>query len=661
MRSLILLLLPSIASAALTASFTQDEKSITTEARLPSLSVEAEASPAQGLPPGAFTSTWSGKIVIEKRARLYFSFQGKGDAILKVGGEEALNLKGDLTTEKSKRLRLNPGEHEIEITYASLPDGSGSFRLMWEGSNTFPLEPVPSTVFTKSDAPLDPAHLIASHNCTKCHAADFGKSAMPELGHTAPDLTRIGDRASAEWLTRWIAEPDKLKPTTTMPAMVDHTKPEGAQAAADLGAYLATLKSVEPGPAPDKALAQDGGAHFHNLGCIACHTKPGQNEPDFDQSRIPLNNVATKYRGDSLVKFLKQPNAHHEAIKMPNFRLSDPEANSLAAFLTNESTGRHTPDPSEFAPGDATRGKALAASLNCASCHQGLTESTSKAPAFSDLKNWSSKGCLGPDDERGKAPRVLLNQKEKEALIAVAPTVSEKLRFDTPAAYATRQTKALRCDACHANDGVPSMLTGNHADTKSLVAHIEGHSEKLEQSRPPLTHMGAMLQTPYLEKMLLGTAEPRPRPWLDMRMPAFPLHAKSLAHGLAAQHGLAPSTPSKEAPAADKIAIGKDLAGMTGYACVTCHAIGEAPALAAFEVQGINFALAHQRLRPGYFHQWMQNPTRMVADTKMPKYTNDDGSGLRPDILEGDSAKQFEAIRAYLQTVSKKTTQPTKD
>ncbi|MDB4452383.1 hypothetical protein N9129_04155, partial [Akkermansiaceae bacterium] len=107
--------------------------------------------------------------------------------------------------------------------------------------------------------------------------------------------------------------------------------------------------------------------------------------------------------------------------------------------------------------------------------------------------------------------------------------------------------------------------------------------------------------------------------------------------------------------------IGKDLAGMTGYACVTCHAIGEAPALAAFEVLGINFALAHQRLRPGYFHQWMQNPTRMVADTKMPKYTNDDGSGLRPDILEGDSAKQFEAIRAYLQTVSKKTTQPTKD
>ena len=93
---------------------------------------------------------------------------------------------------------------------------------------------------------------------------------------------------------------------------------------------------------------------------------------------------------------------------------------------------------------------------------------------------------------------------------------------------------------------------------------------------------------------------------------------------------------------------------ITGYACVTCHAIGETPALAAFEVQGINFGLAHQRLRPDYFHQWMQSPIRVISDTKMPKYTNDDGSGLRPNLLGGDSAKQFEAIRAYLQTISSK-------
>ena len=86
---------------------------------------------------------------------------------------------------------------------------------------------------------------------------------------------------------------------------------------------------------------------------------------------------------------------------------------------------------------------------------------------------------------------------------------------------------------------------------------------------------------------------------------------------------------------------------------MTCHAINEKPAVAAFEIKGINFGITHERLRSEYFHQWMFNPARLVPDTKMPRYTNpDDGTGLRPDILEGDSYKQFEAIRQYIQSVS---------
>jgi len=247
LRSLIFLLLPSLATASLTASFTQGEKTTSTQAALPSLYVEADSPPAPGLPPGAFNSTWTGTLVIEKRARLSFSFEGQGDATLKIAGDEILTLSGDLSAEPSKRLRLNPGEHEVEITYASLPDGSGSFRLMWAGRRSFPREPIPATAFSSKDSLIDPAHLIASQNCTKCHTADFGKSAMPELSHTAPDLTNIGDRASEEWLIRWIAEPDKLKPSTTMPAMVDHTTPEGAQAAADL-ADLLTVARRKRGP-----------------------------------------------------------------------------------------------------------------------------------------------------------------------------------------------------------------------------------------------------------------------------------------------------------------------------------------------------------------------------------------------------------------------------
>jgi len=422
-----------------------------------------------------------------------------------------------------------------------------------------------------------------------------------------------------------------------MPAMVDHTKPEGAQAAADIAAYLASLKTeTKSSPLPDAKLAQDGGAHFHNLGCAACHTRPEVSEPDFDKLRIPLNNVAAKFKNGDIVEFLKNPAQHHAAIKMPNFGLSDQEAQAIAAYLIKDSTGRHTPDPSEFPPGTAVEGKKQVAALNCAACHTGLPASTTKAPDFSALKDWS-QGCKGS--------RVQLSKEEQAAL---KPDLLPHLKYDTSASYAHRQIDALRCNSCHEHDGKASLISQVHTESKSLIAHIKGHAEKMEQSRPPLTHMGAMLHSSFSEKMLAQNS--RVRPWLDMRMPAFPLHAKALAKGLAHQHGLSVSTPRETKSDAT---TGETLIGMNGYACITCHAVGDKPALAAFEVQGINFALSHARLREDYFHQWMHNPARLVPDTKMPKYTNEDGSALRGDILEGDSRKQFEAIRAYLRTLTR--------
>lgn len=635
------------ARAALNATFTSGNQSVTQQVTLPALQVIKGESPAAGLPPGSFTATYKGTLSIPKRYRIYFSVESAGTFLLKVNDEDV-----PFTDGKSGRLRLNPGETPIEITFTSAEDGTGSFRLFWEERREFIREPIPASAFTSmDDTPADAAHLFASHNCIQCHTGDLGKSAMPELKFAGPNLTGIGSRANEPWLTRWIAQPDKLKPTTTMPAMVDHTKPEGAQAAADIGAYLATLTTDQPkSQAPDISLARKGGEHFHKLGCIACHSKPDADEPDFENGRVPLNNVAAKFKDGSLIAFLKNPQEHHEAIKMPNFRFSDEESSSLAAHLTKTSTGEHTPDPSEFPPGDAVRGKDLVASLNCSACHEGLAPSATKAPGLADLKDWR-KGCLGPDETRGKSPRLILTESEKKAL---TPSVLPSLKYDTVEAYTTRQIEALNCTSCHNYNGQAALLSLTHGETKSLLDHIKETDERLIQSRPPLTHMGAMLHTGYLEKMLLGTADPRPRPWLEMRMPAFPLHARHMAAGLGQHHGLATSTPSTDAPPEDQVEIGKNLVGMTGYACVTCHAINDQKALAAFEVQGINFGLTHQRLRPGYYHQWMFNPARLVPDTKMPRYTNpDDGTGLRTDILEGDSRKQFEAIRLYIQSVGK--------
>ena len=95
------------------------------------------------------------------------------------------------------------------------------------------------------------------------------------------------------------------------------------------------------------------------------------------------------------------------------------------------------------------------------------------------------------------------------------------------------------------------------------------------------------------------------------------------------------------------------MAGVTGFSCGACHAIGDKPAFAVFEGEGPNFAFAAARLRHEYFQLWMHDPQRLTPGSIMPKYSTD---GLTPltQHYEGDATKQFDAIFDYLRSLSKK-------
>lgn len=633
-----------------------------TVAPVPALQVSQGESPTPFLAPGAFAVTWRGRLSIPNRQRLIFQFDGEGSASLKLDGKTVLEESGTLGVAKSKRTRLNAGEHEVEITFQSKPDGSGRFRLLWE-ERSFALEPVLPTAWILPEAGANLAmekgrHAFASQKCVQCHTPDvpFGEGSMPELSHMGPDLTGIGSRVTEAWLTRWIAQPDKLKPTTTMPAMVNHRTAEGAQQAADLAAFLATLtaESTVEAPISTPEIVKAGGVHFHSLGCVSCHTPPAVDVPDSKLNRVPLNSVASKFQPGQLSAFLKNPQAHHPSIKMPDFQLDDTEAKELAAFLRSESTGRHTPDPSEFAPGDPARGKELAKSLNCAACHTGLPEGAATSPPLSKLKeleDWTANGCLAPEEKRGDAPRLILDRETADHIAAFGRTQLASLERSTPADVAHRQLESLNCRACHNNDDQASLLASLHSESQAFAAHVESKG-KVDQSRPALTYMGEMLTTSFMEKILLGEANPRPRPWLQMRMPAFPEYAHGLANGLSKMHGLTPSEPDAAPRQAESAETGKMIVGIQGFACVTCHGAGEKGPLATFEVIGINFNQVHDRLLKEYYHRWLRNPRRIQPESKMPAYTTPDGSSLRPDILEGDVQKQFDAIWEYLKAGS---------
>lgn len=639
------------AHAELAASFESGAAKDVRADRLPALLVKAGESPTPFLPAGPFTTTWTGKLVLAERYRLSFSFEGEGSATLTIDGKETLKEEGTLGATASERVRLNRGEHEISITYKSKADGSGRFRLFWD-ETSFPKQSVPPGVFI-GEVPSDPVRhgrqLFAENNCSKCHLGESVVVTLPEAMELPPLLFNTGSRLNEEWVAHWIADPSSLKPDTRMPAMVDGSTAEGKQTAADIAAWLMSLSPTPAGPAPDAALAQKGGEHFHRFGCAACHTLPDQPSLADSQGRIPLSNVALKFQPGALPAFLKKPNLNYTHIGMPDFGLSDAEANELAAFLLagSKKVDRKLP---AFPKGDAKRGAALADSHYCAACHAGTG-----GPAYVQIpkldglfkKDWAAKGCVSAT-HGAKEPKLALNDEEKAALVAFSKKGPDSLQRHVPAEYAAYKLKALRCTSCHAIDGKPSLLDSVHVETKPLVAHVKGENEKLDQTRPQLTYIGEMLHSAYIESMIAGKETPRPRPWLDMRMPAFENFAPGLAEGFARIHGVEPGKAEDPKPDAELAKIGKLLTGAEGFACTICHANGDQKATAAFEVEGVNFALSHRRLRHEWFMRWMDNPPSITPSTKMPRFS-EDGKSQRTDVLDGDAAKQFEAIWQYIQ------------
>ena len=368
----VFILLAATARADLVATFTRETATDSRIDRVPALSLPPGEPATPFLTSGPFQVVWKGKLVIPRRQRLVFSFEGEGTASLKIAGKDVLTRDCDLGGKTSESTRLNPGEHELELGYTSKPDGTASFRLFWEEAS-FPRQTIPPSAFkahateatTLGALQRRGRFLFATQNCAKCHSSGtgFGASPMPETAEIGPILFGTGERSSEEWLRRWIADPHAINPATQMPALVDASTDEGRQQTSDLAAYLVSMKTANVTQAflPDSSLAREGGAHFHELGCVACHNSPDQALAD--PARVPLNNVASKYLPGALVAFLKRPDAVHPFTKMPDFRLSDAEANSIAAYLTQASTGKETKLAHEFPAGDATRGAKVAGGL----------------------------------------------------------------------------------------------------------------------------------------------------------------------------------------------------------------------------------------------------------------------------------------------------------
>ena len=660
---------PAIAEAApalkqgLALTFTAGGKSDTRAARLIALAVPAGQPATPFLPAGPFTAKWEADIVSDMRAEFTFAAEVQGAVKVTLNG--AAILEGSAQVE-GKPVKLQKGANKLAVEFTSPAKGDALLRLLWS-SKEFPWEPVPPTAFQHNTNATDLRTgervragrlLFAELRCTACHdgagLVPAKGEGLPELAQDAPQLGEFGARFNEPWMAAWINDPHAIRPHALMPRVFADGKPGVIdQRAADLAAYFVTLGTRAEGKPLDTALVAQGGALFADLGCIACHTRPDATGKD-EHDRTPLAHVRAKWQAPALTEYLKDPTKNFAWSRMPHFRLSDDEAAKLTAYLLLSAKQEFPAGPK----GDATRGAQLLATTGCLNCHAGLPPTTAPTLAVTLKAAWT-KGCMAADaPARGKAPDFAFTPAQREALLAFASGGFASLKQDTPVEFAERQIANLRCTACHARDGQPSIWARLDDETAPLAAAApleEGEGKPVATTAlPQLTWLGEKLQPAWMAQFIAGHGKAKPRPWLIARMPGFPAVAEGLANGLSLEHGF----PLAPAPAlaldAAKVKAGETLLSENGgFNCLQCHAIGDRAATAVFEAPAPNFAYARERLRKEYFDRWLLFPLRIDPETKMPRFADDDGKTPLTDFFAGQAREQYDAIWQYLQSLKK--------
>jgi mono/diheme cytochrome c family protein len=544
----------------------------------------------------AFETIFEGTLALEQRDELAFRVEGEGEAVLQING--TVVAEGALPIESSA-VRMDPGGHDLYVRYSSSGEVTGRVKLLWAGKD-FVWEPLPpSALLHTPDSSLDWGQdaregrvQFAAARCIECHAPEKPlnrEMAMPELFERVPDLEKAGDRFEARWLYDWIREPSEGCPQVVFAE------------AAEVTAYLMSLKSS--GATPDES----GDAEAGKILVEKLHM----------QSWVDPMTAEVKLTAAGLKTLLVDPTAHHRDTVFPDFRLSDSEANDIVSFILNERPVVEMAVPQ----GDPVIGQQIVAS-NCLVCHGDAKEVVGTQAASLETiweTNWYEDGCAS--EEWGRRPHIALSADDRKALVKFQNAGINYLSNTTPREYAQRTMERLNCMTCHAG----------------------------ENKLPRIDHAGDKFTTAWLEKLLLGEVG-HIHPDQEARMPAFKSRAKILAQSIAALHGSEIETAS-EAVDSELVKIGAELTGVSGYACVACHAVGDTPALAAFEGQGPNLLLAGERLREDYFHRWMHWPQRVIPTTIMPKYTTSKDEALNGTILEGKPDAQFSAIWNYLQSL----------
>jgi len=334
---------------------------------------------------------------------------------------EVLTLEGAPTLSKGKKLFVELGCHGCHLAegYADEPkvgpqllrigskvSPSWLYRWVKNPREYLPDTRMPDFQFDDKDALATVAYLLASSDkefklpvkfqsgnakkgeklfgnigCIACHTLN-GKG--EDFG---PDLSRIGNKTTADWLVSWLSGPQHINPKSKMPDL----RLSSSQAS-DITAYLMQFGTPKDIPGIEKRvsdprLVEYGETVVRQRGCFACHDIKGMESEGRiapELSSFGRKQVVELEFGDSHVPHtweswtstkLKKPDSFRtERVldKMPNFHLKPDEIEALVVLLRGFN-GSKIPERYRKILSEKEQiienGRRLVERYNCRGCH----------------------------------------------------------------------------------------------------------------------------------------------------------------------------------------------------------------------------------------------------------------------------------------------------
>lgn len=187
--------------------------------------------------------------------------------------------------------------------------------------------------------------LVDVAGCNGCHLVqDF-----PQLNKVGPNLTKLDEKVSRDWVAKWIKSPKKFRHDTKMPSPFGQENQRSPEMQswndAEIYAMSSFLVSENGGKKSNwdyrfKGDAEHGQQLFESLGCEGCHViQPDPvngetNLKEFTKTHGPnLIGVGSKTSAEWVYNWIKDPLAYNPESRMPNLRLNDEDAKDITAYI----------------------------------------------------------------------------------------------------------------------------------------------------------------------------------------------------------------------------------------------------------------------------------------------------------------------------------------